>query len=476
MEKDTILANVAHLTAEQLFEEIMNGNVTMNELKYTGELAVAKRKKLQDLIEELEKEEVKAWDEVRNSGSILLLTRFISNYPSGKYLESAREILKKLENENREIESAKQATLLNIKNNNNIYRPEELIDLLEKKMISREDLRGIIIDNLKKNNNSYFKDGIVIFLNKNILSKDDLYGLGIPKKVLEHLNEPDPKLVLGQTPDSIPKGYTEVYFWGSTGSGKTTALAAMLSSAHNAGYLDIAVGPGYDYMTRLKNIFINSVGILPAATATDKTQYLPFTLKRPQDNHPRSVSLIELSGEIFQCFYHKNASLDLPSQTHQDTFNSLNRFLKGENRKIHFFFIDYNKFNKPDYLGLTQGDYLAAASTYFKNNEIFGRTTDAMYVVVTKCDLMPCSPKDYVTYARDYLKAASLTAFMNTLKNNCQKYSINAGKLTIEPFSLGGVYFNDICDFDPTYANNLVDILFSRIPASKSIILDFFNR
>lgn len=204
---------------------------------------------------------------------------------------------------------------------------------------------------------------------------------------------------------------------------------------------------------------------------------MPFVLKKDKDK-PRSVSLIELSGEIFQCFFRKNANLRFQSKQHEDTFNSLMRFLKGGNRKIHFFFIDYDKENKMDIDGFTQSDYLDAASVYFKNNEIFDRTTDAIYLVMTKSDLMP-DVKDYherVEYSKMHLKTNNFIAFTNALKDRCRQYSINAGRLTIEPFSLGKVYFQQICEFDSTSAKKIIDILFERIPPKRKSLLDVLNK
>ncbi len=196
-----------------------------------------------------------------------------------------------------------------------------------------------------------------------------------------------------------------------------------------------------------------------------------------------SVSLIELSGEIFQCFFRKNASMPLQSKQHEDTFNSLMRFLNGKNRKIHFFFIDYEKENLPDHDGYTQGNYLAAASTFFKNNDIFSKTTDAIYLVITKSDLMPCKDVDKnklykkrVEYSKEHLKTNNFTAFVNILKNRCKQHSINAGKLTVEPFSLGKVYFQSICNFDTSSAEKLIDILVDRIPANRKSIIDVLNK
>jgi len=249
--------------------------------------------------------------------------------------------------------------------------------------------------------------------------------------------------------------------------------------------MNIATGPGYLYANQLKNIFSDDGSandFLPAPSPVETTQYLPFTLKNPTERQSRSVSLIELSGEIFKCFFHKNAGQGFPTQSHENTFNSLNTFLSSNNRKIHFFFIDYDRENRPDKSGLKQSDYLAAASLYFNNNKVFGNTTDAIYVVLTKSDLLldengnSVPQNKRVDYAKQHLNNNNYKAFINTLKDNCQKYSINGGKLTVEPFSLGKVYFKEICDFDGSAASNFVEILMERISGSRKSLLDIFNK
>lgn len=255
--------------------------------------------------------------------------------------------------------------------------------------------------------------------------------------------------------------------------------------AEKKGYLNIAPGPGNRYATQIKNIFSDDGAandFLPAPSPVETTQYLPFTLKDPNESKSRSVSLIELSGEVFLCFAHKIAGEQLPTKSHENTFNSLNNFLKSNNRKLHFFFIDFDRENKPDDNGMKQSDYLAAASTYFQKNAVFGKTTDAIYVVLTKSDLMldesgnPIPKDKIIEYAKKHLIGHNYLAFINTLKDNCKKHSINGGKLTVEPFSLGKVYFRDICDFEGTAAANVVEILMKRIAGTKKSILDVFNK
>jgi hypothetical protein len=438
MERDEILRQVEDLTSEQLYDFICQGKVTLDELRETGNLDASKRRAILVLQREREQEEDTFW------GSSCLTEQgcrvYLSNYPAGKYISDAKMLIESWEKERKRVEREREELLNKFKNNPNTFQPYEVKNLLNDGTISREDL----------------------------------ITAGIPVDIIDNLNNVrTPTLNMGETPDSIPEGYTEVYFWGIPGSGKTCVLSSILSTADEKGYLEIATGPGYNYMTRLKNIFRNPVSFLPPPSATDSTQYLPFALKKNNDD-PRSVSLIELSGEVFQCFFYKNASLDMPSPQHEETLNKLLKFLDGNNRKIHFFFIDYQRENNLDADGYTQSDYLQAAATYFQNNDIFKKSTDAIYIVITKSDLMP--QEDKLNNLNDYLQDNRYTAFIQSLKTRCREHSINSGELLATHFSLGNVYFNQICSFDDDTSKNIIDILVRRIKPNKKSILDVFNK
>jgi hypothetical protein len=452
MNREYILSHIEDLNAEQLANFIRQGIVTLQELKDTGNLDNSLRKAINSLLSVAGKADDEAWAQARY-GNESVLSDYLTKFPAGKHAEEAKKRIEDLEDKRKQTQSQKQG----------------------------------LLDSIRRNHNSFSPNEVKMFLENGVFTEAELENCNIPQSAIRNLyNIRTPQLQLGDTPTSIPDGYTEVYFWGGTGSGKTCALGAVLQMAEQKGYLNIATGPGYLYANQLKNIFSND-GVandyLPAPSPVETTQYLPFTLKNPKEKVSRSVSLIELSGEIFKCFFHKNAGQQLPTQSHENTFNSLNKFLKSNNRKIHFFFIDYDRENRPDSSGLKQSDYLAAASTYFKNNAVFGKTTDAIYVVLTKSDLLldengrPLTRyDDRVDYAIKYLNDQNYKAFINTLKDNCRKYSINAGKLTVEPFSLGEVYFKQICNFDGSSAANILEILMERIAGAKKSILDIFNK
>lgn len=443
MDKDYILSHVNELSAQQLFDAINQGIVTLEELKNSGDLDASKRKAIITLQTARDAEDDKAWDNARYTEQGC--RDYLRCYPAGRHVMEARQ----------QIDNLEQQQNLIISNRNQI------------------------VESVRRNPNSFTPGMLRQHLNDRTITKDDLLNAGVPNEIINRLdNIGSPQLQLGQTPNSIPDGYTEVYFWGNPGSGKTCALAAVLSTAEKMGYLEIAKGPGYDYMLKLKNIFSNRISFLPAASPVDTTQYLPFVLKKPNEKHSRSVSLIELSGEIFQCFLLKNANRQLPSPQHEETFSSLIRFLNGGNRKIHFFFVDYNVDNEPDTSGYTQADYLNAAATFFndRGNNLFGKTTDAIYIVLTKSDLMPYEKEERVNQLKVYLQNNNYTALVNSLRAKCSDNSINAKRILGTPFALGKVYFQQMCVFDPETSMNIIDILMRRIAPKKQSILDVFNK
>lgn len=440
MDKEQILNNVPSLSAEQLSAEINKGKVTMPELMQTGFLNSVKRRKITESQEESRLLDDQAWANAE-FGTERDLLDYINNFPNGANVEEAKNLVR-------------------IKRDEAAQKHRE---------------RETILDKIEKNSNQYRQTQIQAFLANGTLTEADLIDRGIPHQVIDLINQTSTNFELGESPDFIPSGYTEVYFWGVPGSGKTCVLSAILSKAEREGNLEIATGPGYNYMYQLKNIFSDNYAVLPNPTHFEKTQYLPFAI-RETSKKSRSISLIELSGEIFECFYFDNARLPQKSLRHQETFDSLLNHLKSDNRKMHFFFIDYQIGNNNDDSGLKQIDYLDAAATYFKNNKIFSKTTDAIYVVLTKSDLMNRPKEEWVEGAIEHLKSNNFISFTNSLKAICEQNSINAGKLTVEPFSIGDVHFRKFCSFDDASAGRILEILNERIPARGKSILDVFNQ
>jgi len=439
-DRDYYLNHVTELTPEEIFEGIRKGIVGLEDLILTGKLDRSIRLEVRNMLENLVHEENNYW---KNCKGLQDWREYLLKYPTGKYCMEAFRLVANTEKEAIEKAEEKEKLKSEIRQNHNKYRPGQIKDLIE----------------------------------QDKLSVADLLDVGIPHDILNTLyNYKDTEIRLGSTPDSIPLGFTEVYFWGIPGSGKTCALGAILNTAESKGYLEIGKGTGFDYMLQLKNIFADPISILPGSTPEETTQYLPFTLRKSGVDNPISVSLIELSGEIFKCFLRKLANIPL-TERQEETFTKVVEFLNSPNPKIHFFFVDYEHENRTD-SGYRQSDYLSAAASFFNNpgNNLFTEKTNAIYVVLTKSDLMDCPDEDRIHNIKEYLSTNNYSSFINVLRSRCQENSINGKRLLGIEFSLGQLYFKDFCRLNSKTSESIIDILLTRISPKKDSVLDFLNQ
>lgn len=349
----------------------------------------------------------------------------------------------------------------------------------------REKKRNMVAE-LEKDPNAYDLDKI-----KEVLKASDLHGKikdskgQVHNELLDRWNALGEELELGNAPRKIPdgdEGSTEVYFWGIPGSGKTCAMAAILSQAKIKGYYEPLSGEGLRYMTQLSRVFFHEgipVSILPERTTTETTQYLPFVLNetvrtgifgRNEQIRPHKISIIELSGEIFECFEKKLQNEPFPTEGHTKTFNQLNDYLKGSNPKYHFFVLD----SKPN---RQQLDALQHATLYFNQNNLFNEKTQGISIIVTKCDTLTKSKDLDVMQqsAKDYADK-TFAAFIRTLKGIASRLGITNGNIPIHPLSIGEVFFQRMCLFDGGSAQGLVQTLMAYAKTDEiENRLNFFN-
>ena len=190
MDKDYILDNADDFSAQQLFDFINQGIVTLDDLRSTGDLDSSKRIAIVALQSVGDKQDDDAW-EIARYGNESMLSDYITNYPTGRHVLDAKQKIDDLLNQRKIALEAKQLILENIRINPNTYSPTEI----------RE------------------------YLQNGTLTEIDLINCAIPKSAIDNLNNiQKQELKLGKTPTSIPDGFTEVYFWGATGSGKTCAF------------------------------------------------------------------------------------------------------------------------------------------------------------------------------------------------------------------------------------------------------------
>jgi hypothetical protein len=439
MDRNDYLRHVSDLDPEEIVNGIRAGMVTFKELQETDDFSASRQRQVKEILTKYEEED-KAYKEAT---TLPKLRAFLEKYPISKYRE--------------DIE--KKITLLEI----------------EEKAEQRKKY-----DDIKRNINNYTPDEILKKLNENGLY-DLCTDIGIDHKIVCDFIEPHLSYndIIPVNEDDIPSGYTDVFFWGIPSSGKTCALSAIFSTI-NADYTiaepETKTKFGATYRDSLANIFQNGIGYLPDSTAKDRTQYMPFLLKKRKENKYRKISFFELSGEVFKYFYEitNNAKIlkDEDRPDVEKSYHSLNLLLNSKNQKIHFFFIDYNHETRGtrDKYNLTQSNYLKSAATYFRDNDdIFKKKTDAVYVVVTKADEIS---GDKFSSAKRFL-SENFGGFMDMLKHRCERDSIN---FDVKLFSIGGVYFKRICKINRDFAKDIIEDLLIKVkPVSDNKISKFFN-
>jgi len=451
MEKKSILTNISRpsISADIIADAIREGILTFKEAQETGEFHLTKQKLVKDLLATHAKEDT----DFNNASSLPLLIEFIEKYPNSKYKDSIA--VKICEKEAVEREKQRQK-FEKIKNNINDYKPDEI-----KNELGDELLRHLCRE------------------------------LGIDYDVVNNYDEPELKFnEIPQDTGDIPHGFTDVFFWGIPSSGKTCALSAILCTMKDNYTITsptIEKKFGATYRDSLINIFKNQTAYLPAATQKDRTQYMPFLLKRRNEDKYRQISFFELSGEVFKYLHeleNNSTILDEIDRGYvESAFKTLNLLLGSKNQKIHFFFIDYQQETKGtrDKHNLTQENYLNAAATYFRDrDDIFKKKTDAVYVVVTKSDMITSVDKNKNNISgeeRTQLASKFLSDnfgnFMDVIKHRCKKDSVD---FNVKIFSIGDVFFKSICKLNYYYTTNIVEDLLKKVkPVSENRITKWFN-
>ncbi|MCL2312287.1 MAG: hypothetical protein FWC41_07360, partial [Firmicutes bacterium] len=430
----------SYLSVDAILNGIRSGIVTFKELQETGEFTREKQNQVNSKLDGYAAE-----DNAFNSARTLYqLREFKRNYPNSEHIEEVNAKIVQKEHEEREEQRRKYEE---IRRNINEYTPDEL-----KSELGEEFLRNLC------------------------------YDLRIDYDIVNNYDEPYLSFNdIPQNPDDVPSGFTDVFFWGIPSSGKTCALSAILSTIKSKYTMTnpiIETKFGATYRDSLVNIFRNETGYLPAATQKDRTQYMPFLLKKRNEKYYRQVSFFELSGEVFKYFYEITNNSRILSESDRDdvemAFSTLNLLLNSKNQKIHFFFIDYKQETKgtKDRNNLTQENYLDAAATYFRDrNDIFKKRTDAVYVVVTKSDEIKVdknkSPEEQ-TKERNKVAIEFLDknfgGFMDVIKHRCSKDSVN---FAVKMFSIGDVYFKKICKINHRYAEHIVEDLIDTVKPFK---------
>lgn len=267
-------------------------------------------------------------------------------------------------------------------------------------------------------------------------------------------------------PTSIPSPMlqpdsTEVYFWGTPSSGKTCALGSVISCARRMGIYEGLACSGFEYMTRLSNVFeANGFCTFPDSTSIGNIQEMILNL-RDTEGKRHKVTLIDLAGELFRSVYFRLNGQRLSYEAEGVLNTALSYLVDKRNNKMHFFVVEYGAHNRV-WEGLRMTDYLEKMIQFLRQQKIMSTTTVGVYVLVTKCDLIPCAPQDRPRMAYEYLRS-ELGSFWNILQDACSEGGVK--DLKVLAFSVGDVFAQNLCDFDGRDSTKVIDKLITKTRA-----------
>jgi hypothetical protein len=243
----------------------------------------------------------------------------------------------------------------------------------------------------------------------------------------------------------LPDNRTDIYVFGIAGSGKSCLLAGVLFYGDKMGAVGLETQFVAPAGVRYKDELIRRVklGILPQSTRADVLNYIPVPFY-DKNNIPHPISFIEMSGEKF-------------TRTYMDADVSegigARNYLSNDNQKIIMFVVDYNtnRTGLDHQLLATQSAQLEMTLSLLSRDGTLGKT-HAVFVVVTKCDLLP--EQQDVNRSVIHFLSTEYKGFLNNCKRMQEKHGFN---LVVHPFSLGHFVLPKTYEYDEKYSKNIFE-------------------
>ena len=469
------------------------------------------------LIENLDKER---WDLIQSNICKETLEQYKQDFPQGKYIEKCNELLDDLP----WLDAVRNNTIQDYDNYASNYPGLHEQEIVEKKNILNDDKdwnnavvigttdsyrlyikdhpsgkhveeakrriqasagKDLFLSELRDDCNSHGVLDIQHKIKNGVISKSDLiniFGNEIADAI-EKYEKPadlpgnkDPK----NLSEKLEGDSTEIYFWGYRGSGKTCALGSVISSLKKHGNLKKQNCKGYDYMTRLSNIFAtDNVCILPPSTENANIQEMIFEVEDSKKKKHK-ITLIDLAGEMIEIAYdklHPNSGYNKTKEDFQSLKMALSYLKDTRNNKIHFFVVEYGSHSQSvgPYNNLKIEDLLDNMLSFLVDNKVFSKTTVGVYVLVTKCDKIMCSEEEMPQKAGEYV-VNNFSMLWDNIKKACNAKEASIRDLRTISFSVGKVIAKDLCLFNDKYTSKIIDKFITKTYPEGDSLFDKFLR
>ncbi len=342
-------------------------------------------------------------------------------------------------------------------------------------IIESRSLHDNLISGLKENRNAYSAEEIQRYVADRTVTESEIAEIVGERWISEIMNYSRPSdLPVYSYPPQLTKGRTEVYFWGTPASGKTCTLGAVFSRAYAKGIMRIR-GGAVEYLDALKNIFRKgSISKLPNSTSSTCIYNMDVDIKDEKARtHP--VTMIDIAGEIFKCIYHDSLGQLNSEDERKIILDTTFNYLKDrKNKKIMFFVVEYDGHDRQwdGNTHLTMSDYLNQCAEYLNDKKIISSSVNGIYVLVTKCDMMPCTYQEQAQMAKEYVEK-NFFGFWQTLKDICMRAGVR--DLKVLPFSIGNVVAKQLCEYDGRYAKLVLDRIIEKSDSTGNSLWDFLK-
>lgn len=378
-----------------------------------------------------------------------ILDDFVKRYPSSKHIPMAMDFLRGLR------------TDYNSLLRDYIRKGFATIGIYEyysRGWLNKEEL----VKRLSEDKNLLSLNELKFLLDNNVLSIIDMKKVGFSDEIMKVFmgGKVDVKgsPILGPISQRV-RVSEDFYFWGTSGSGKSCALGAIMSAANGcvpgcSMSIDYSC-QGASYIDALKDVFKQNgkVGVLPPGTPVGVFAEMGFTLTEGRNCKP--ITCIDMAGGMLDILAKKEDSM---GQTDKDVLANLVSLMTNapkRNTCTHIFLLEY----KPGDV-TRQSDKLDKAIDKIKRLDLLKKTQEIL-VLVTKADKMNVPKAQLHKKANDYV-LKEFAGFYNNLSLIAQRHNINNGEVRVMPFNIGNVEMQNYCVFEDEYAIDFVKKVFLR--------------
>lgn len=337
-----------------------------------------------------------------------------------------------------------------------------------------------IIKKLKSNPNNYSALEIQQLINTLQIKYSDLLQVFDSEQVEAILNfTPPTSLPISPISQEKANNIQEIYLWGTPSSGKTSLIGILLNTLNSYGLLEFQNTICTLYNEYFSNsIYQSNILKFPSSNADDSFEEIAFSIL--SSNKSYQYKIFDLNGGIIKPIFNKFYGFNYENYFLEKTLNKLiNHINDSQCFKHHFFLVPYGEANNMFIDNhLKTAELLNTTIQYLAKQRIIKKGTKSIYILVSKCDKMPCAPHERKEMAVRYI-TETLPAFYNNLRIICDKAGV--ADFDIIPFTLGDVFAQHLCRFDPNNTNEIINIFRHMYPCTccnhrKSIFTNLIHK